>query len=165
MVLDAAAPRLSSGCTGHRATHTPSKPPTRTFKQASPRSASLHGLHAAAWRLEHTRVTRQLSAPGNTTDAPVRLLESPGNARAFASTSLAADWKRPDGLTDGARRQICHHAALTTRHDTVRPWDLRLHPHVQGQRGRPRRCPRWPSAGGACTLGASWSQSPRGRRR
>ena len=93
---------------------------------------------------------------------------SPRPPRGRGPTRERAAWRchLPDAQTVWFSTLLWSPASLHTEFsDALVRGALRPHRCGLGPLGRPTRCPRWPSVGGACKLAGAWLRSPRGHPR
>lgn len=100
---------------------------------------------------------------GNVSPRPPR---GRGPTRERAAWELRGRCHLPDAQTAWFSTLLWSPASLHTEFsDALVLGALRPHRCGLGPLGRPTRCPRWPSVGGACKLAGAWLRSPRGHPR
>ena len=100
---------------------------------------------------------------GNVSPRPPR---GRGPTRERAAWELRGRCHLPDAQTVWFSTLLWSPASLHTEFsDALVLGALRPHRCGLGPLGRPTRCPRWPSVGGACKLAGAWLRSPRGHPR
>lgn len=100
---------------------------------------------------------------GNVSPRPPR---GQGPTRERAAWELRGRCHLPDAQTVWFSTLLWSPASLHTEFsDALVLGALRPRRCGLGPLGRPTRCPRWPSVGGACKLAGAWLRSPRGHPR
>ena len=162
-------------------------PPLRTSRRARPRADTASRRCAAPERsyydLRYTSTQRlQWTSGVNVREGAALALRSqrcahcgnvsPRPPRGRGPTRERAAWELrgrchlPDAQTVWFSTLLWSPASLHTEFsDALVLGALRPHRCGLGPLGRPTRCPRWPSVGGACKLAGAWLRSPRGHPR